>query len=81
MNIIPVMFSSINNDIIIEINVKKRSFALFPKLAKFDLSISSFRFETPILVYGLMLLNISYILVGTSFLTRPRINPIHLPLK
>ena len=33
-----------------------RSFALLPNLARVDLSISYFRFETTILVYGLMVL-------------------------
>ena len=46
-------------------------FILITNLARVYFSISSFRFETKILVAGLMLLNRIYIIVGLSFLMIP----------
>ena len=71
INIIFVAFYFINNDRVFEDMSSRRSFTLFPKLARVDFSISSFMFETSILVYGLMILNRRYIIVGTSFLMIP----------
>ena len=49
----------------------RRSFTLLPKLARVSLSIFCFRLETPILIAGHILFNISYSIVGPSLLMIP----------
>ena len=55
-NVILVSFSFINNDRIFEDMSSKIYLTLSPRLARVTLSVSSIRFETPMLVAGLMIL-------------------------
>ena len=56
-DIILMLFFIFNNDVIIVRHVIKKIFKLLTNIARFAFSVSYFKFETPIVVSGLIILN------------------------